>query len=80
MDNTLLGQSLNSHWQTALEHAIRAGNDVHDKPFDFEGVNVSVEEGIELAGEVSRVGQVLCEYNVFGANPLAQLETVVKTL
>ena len=78
MDNTLLGQSLNSHWQTALEHAIRAGNDVHDKPFDFEGVNVSVEEGIELAGEVSRVGQVLCEYNVFGANPWPSWRQLLK--
>ena len=80
LDNTLVGQSLNSHWQTALEHAIRAGNDVHDQLFDFEGVDVSVKEGIELAGEMCRVGQVLREYNVFGANPLDQLETVVKTL
>ena len=75
-----MGQNLNSHWQTALEHAIRAGNDIHDQLFDLEGVNVSVEEGIELAGELCQVGQVLNEYNVFGANPLDQLETVVKTL
>ena len=80
LDNTLVGENLNSHWQTALEHAIRAGNDIHDQLFDFEGVNVSVEEGIELAGEVCQVGQVLREYNVFGANPLDQLETVIKTL
>lgn len=39
---------------------------------------MSVEEGIELAGEVCQVGQVLCEYNVFGANPLDQLETVMQ--
>ena len=61
LDNTLVGENLNSHWQTALEHAIRAGNDIHDQLFDFEGVNVSVEEGIELAGEVCQVGQVLRE-------------------
>lgn len=78
LDNTLVGESLNSHWQTALEHVIRAGNDIHDQLFDFEGVNVSVEEGIELPGEVCQVGQVLCEYNVFRANPLDQLETVIK--
>ena len=29
LDNTLVGESLNSHWQTALEHVIRAGNDSH---------------------------------------------------
>ena len=80
LDNTLVDENLNSHWQTALENAIRAGNDIHDQLFDFEGVNVSVEEGIELAGEVCQVGQVLREYNVFGANPLDQLETVIKTL
>ena len=78
LDNTLVGENLNSHWQTALEHAIRAGNDIHDQLFDFEGVNVSVEEGIELPGEVCQVGQVLHEYNVFRANPLDQLETVIK--
>ena len=80
LDNTLVGESLNSHWQTALEHVIRAGNDIHDQLFDFEGVNVSVEEGIELPGEVCQVGQVLREYNVFRANPLDQLETVIKIL
>ena len=74
-DNTLVGDC-----QTALEHAIRAGNDIHDQLFDFEGVNLSVEEGIELAGEVCQVGQVLRKCNVFGANPLDQLETVIKTL
>ena len=62
LDNTLVGQNLNSHWQTALEHAIRAGNDIHDQLFDFEGVNVSVEEKIELAGGLCQVGQVLREY------------------
>ena len=41
LDYTLKGHNLNSHWQTALEHAIRAGNDIHDQLFDFEGVNVS---------------------------------------
>ena len=33
LDNTLVGENLNSHWQTALEHAIRAGNDIHDQLF-----------------------------------------------
>ena len=75
LDNTLVGQNLNSHWQTALEHDIRAGNDIHDQLFDLEGVNMSVEEGIELAGELCQVGQVLHECNVFGANPSDQLET-----
>ena len=80
MDKTLVGQNLNIHWQSALEHAIKAGNDIHDQLFDAEGVNVSVEEGIELAGDLCQVGQVFHEYNVFGANPLGQLKTVIETL
>ena len=43
-------------------------------------MNSFFEEGIELAEEVRQVGQVLNEYNMFRANPLDQLETVIKTL
>lgn len=43
-------------------------------------MNSFFEEGIELAEEVCQVGQVLNEYNMFRANPLNQLETVIKTL
>ena len=80
LDNTLVGQNLNIHWQTALEHAIIAGNSTHDQLFDKEGINVTVEEGIDLAGDQCQVEQVYCEYNVFGANPLDQLNTAVRTL
>ena len=79
LDNTLAGQNLNIHWQTALEHATIAGNSIHDQLFD-KGVNVTVEEGIDLAGDQCQVEQVYCEYNVFGANPLDQLITTVRTL
>ena len=80
LDNTLLGQSINFHWQAALEKAIRDGNQLHDELFDQEGVIVTVEEGIELAGDQCQVRQIYKEYNVFGANPLSQLETVISTL
>ena len=80
LDNTLVGQYLDISWQTALEHAIRAGNDIHDQLFDADGVNVTVEEGIQLAGDLCQVGQVYQEYNVFGANPLGQLKTAIERL
>ena len=39
---------------------------------------MTVEEGIQLAGDVCQVGQVYQEYNVFGANHLGQLETAIE--
>ena len=80
LDNTLVGLNLNNYWQTALEHAILAGNSIHDQLFDKEGVNVTVEEAIDLAGDQCQVEQVYYEYNVFGANPLDQLNTAVRAL
>ena len=68
----------NTQWQAVLEKATRHGNQVHDVLFDQEGVIVTVEEGIELAGDQSQVRQIYQEYNVFGTNPLSQLETVIR--
>ena len=34
LDNTLVGQNLNTHWQAALERAVRAGVDIRDQLFD----------------------------------------------
>lgn len=80
LDNTLFGQSINFHCQAVLEKAIRDENQIHDELFDQEGVIVAVEEGVELAGDQCQVRQIYQEYNVFGANPLSQLETVISTL
>ena len=33
LDNTLVGQNLNTHWQTALERAVRDGVDIRDQLF-----------------------------------------------
>ena len=80
LDTTLMGQSMNTQLQAVLEKAIRDGNQVHDELFDQEGVIVTVEEGIELAGDQCQVRQIYQEYNVFGTNPLNQLETVISSL
>ena len=52
----------------------------HDELFDQEGVIVTIEEGVELAGDQCQVRQIYQEYNVFGTNPLSQLETVISSL
>ena len=80
LDTTLMGQSMNTQLQAVLEKAIRDRNQVHDELFDQEGVIVTVEEGIELAGDQCQVRQIYQEYNVFGTNPLNQLETVISSL
>ena len=36
LDNTLVGQNLDIYWETTLEHATSAGNDIHDQLFDAE--------------------------------------------
>ena len=71
---------MNTQWQAVHEKAIRDGNQVHDELFDQEGVIVTVEEGIELAGDKCQVTQIYGEYNVFGTNPLNQLETAISSL
>ena len=53
LDNTMVRHTLDICWQAALEHAIRAGNAIHDQYFDQDGVNVTVQEGIDLAGNSS---------------------------
>ena len=60
---------MNIQWQTALEKAIRDGNQIHEL-FDQDGVNVTVDEAIALAGDQYQVSRIYQEYNVFGANPL----------
>lgn len=41
---------------------------------------MAVDEAIIAAGDLCQVDQVYKEYNVFGANPLDQLRTVVNSL
>ena len=55
LDNTLVGQSLDIYWQTSLEHAMRAGNEIHDHLFDADVANATVQESIWLAGDLCQV-------------------------
>lgn len=80
LDNTLVGQCMNIQRQAALEKAIRDGNEMHRALFDDDGINVAVDDAIALAGDHCQVGQISAEYNVFGANPIDQMETVIRSL
>ncbi len=60
--------------------AIRAGNDIHDELFDGEGINVAVDDAITAAGDHFRIGGIINEYNVFGANPLDQFTALINVI
>ena len=77
---SLSGQNLDVQWQTALQTAIRIGNDMHDELFDGQGINVTVEDAISAVGNHCQVQGILQEFNIFGANPVDKLETVIQTL
>ena len=74
------GQHLDVKWQEALKEAIRMGNDMHDELYDRQGVNVALNDALDAVGNLCRVCGIVQEYNVFGANPLDQLETAVNAI
>ena len=71
---------LNTEWQEALKEAIRMGNSIHDELFDRQGVNVSPEDAIAAVGELCQAGGITQEFDVFGAQPLHQLENIVHSI
>ena len=71
---------LDTEWQEALKEAIRMGNSIQDELFDRQGVNVSPEDAIAAVGELCQVGGIAQEFDVFGAQPLHQLENIVHSI
>lgn len=53
---------------------------MHDELFDGQGINVTVEDAISAVGNHCQVQGILQEFNIFGANPVDQLQTVIQTL
>lgn len=56
------------------------GNSIQDELFDRQGVNVSPEDAIAAVGELCQVGGIAQEFDVFGAQPLHQLENIVHSI
>ena len=54
-------------WKEAIEWAIISGNDLHDELFDNEGVNVNIDEAVEVAGEVCGVVRLGEQRDLFGS-------------
>jgi len=45
------GLQLNDYWKDVLGQAIMRGNDLHDELFDHEGIDLNVDDVVEIAGE-----------------------------
>ena len=75
-----VGQPLNRQWEAAVIEAIRTGNDVHDKLFKGEGIDVAVEDTVSAIGDHCQISGTVQEYNVFGADPLNQFAAVINLI
>ena len=72
-----VGQPLSQQWEATVTEAIRTGNDIHDELFGGEGINVTVDDAIDAAGDHCHLCGILHEYNVFGVNPLDQFAAII---
>ena len=59
-------------WKDVLREAIMRGNDLHDEMFDHEGVNLNVDEAVEMAGEDCGVLCLGQQNDLFGGNGVAK--------
>lgn len=67
------GNLCSESWQTSLKEAMIKGNLIHDDLFDQEGINVTVDDAVSMAGEECRVRAMGPQVAIFGLNPVDQL-------
>ena len=53
------------------------GNQIHDDLFDHEGINVTVEDAVSMAGEECGVRALGPQLDIFGYNPVNQVANVL---
>ena len=71
---------LSMEWESALYKAMQKGNKIHDELFEGEGVDVAVEDAVEMAGTecfVQYIGQGL---DLIGSDCEDQLAEVMEML
>ena len=61
------GLTLSNVWREVFEWAITSGNELHDELFDHEGINVNVDEAVEIAGEECGVAYLGQQKDFFGS-------------
>ena len=67
-------------WKCALCKAIKKGNEIHDELFEREGVDVSVEDAVDMAGTECFVQSIGQSFDVFGVDCVDQLAEVFQAL
>lgn len=74
------GSVLSLEWKYALHKAMEKGNEIHDELFEGEGVDVTVEDAVSMAGRECFVHSVGQNIDLFGHDCEDQLATVFDTL
>ena len=72
--------SLSMEWKCALYKAIKKGNEIHDELFEGEGVDVSVEDAVDMAGTECFVQSIGQSFDVFGVDCVDQLAELFQAL
>lgn len=72
--------SLAIEWKHVLRSAMLNGNAIHDDLFDFDAVNIQVDDAVVLAGDECKVNRVSAQMDFFGHNPINQLKDYIKDL
>lgn len=71
------GNLLPESWKTSLREAMITGNQIHDDLFDHEGINVTVDDAVAMAGEECGVQRLGPQVDIFGFNPVNQLANLL---
>ena len=66
------GLALDVQWKDTLREAMTRGNDLHDELFDHEGINLTVDEAVEMAGEDCGVLCLGQQKDLFGGTAVAK--------
>ena len=71
------GNILPEPWRAALREAMIKGNQIHDDLLDHEGVNVTIDEAVSLAGEECGVRALGPQLDIFGYSSVNQVANVL---
>ena len=74
------GYMLSEQWMLALHEAMTKGNEIHDKLFENEAIDVAVEDAVDMAGTECGVQSLGQNYDLFGFDCHNQLEEVFESL
>ena len=66
------GLALDVLWKDALREAMTRGNDLHDEMFDHEGINLNVDEAVEMAGDDCGILCLGQQKDLFGRTVVAK--------